>query len=182
MAEQRTSKNKRVKLTPEEIKTAAGRRMAGAQAHLRASAWCMDKPDAKPPNINFLFFPAVSFELILLSLEQSLRLLLLLHFSIVRSKPAHDLFVLYKTMLDKSEGKERIRNDIIQEINTLGQAQSISQISEDELLACLKNTTLRTQTLDTSDWTMNQDQKRGGDFYRAMCRFSVSLGTGLNFP
>lgn len=65
----RKSKDAGVKLTTEEIKTAATRMMSGAQAHQRAAAWCLDKPDAKPPNIDCFFFGAVAFELILLSVE-----------------------------------------------------------------------------------------------------------------
>ena len=153
---ERTSKNKRRKLTPEEIKTAAARMMASAQAHQRASVWCMDKPDAKPPNIDFFFFSAVSFELILLSVEQSLRLLLLLHFSIRRSgQSAHNLFDLYQTILDESKGKEEIHNHIIQEINTLGQTQNISQISQDELVACLEKH--NSSYSDTRYFQLNND-------------------------
>ena len=72
--------------------------MAAAQAHQRASGWCMDKPDAKPPNIDSFLFGAVSFELILLSVEQSLRLLLVLHFGIIRDDTNHNPHVLYGTV------------------------------------------------------------------------------------
>ncbi len=127
-----------MKLTAEEIEVAAARMMAAAQAHQRASGWCMDKRDAKPPNIDFFFSRVVSFELILLSVEQSLRLLLLLHYSIVRDDTNHNPHVLYKAMQNKSGGKEGIRHDIISKMSVLGHTQGIDPISERELVACLR--------------------------------------------
>ena len=112
--------------------------MAAAQAHQRASSWCMDKPDAKPPNIDSFFFNAVSFELILLSVEQSLRLLLLLHYGIVRDDTNHNPYVLYGTVKNRSGGKQGIRDDVVTKMNTLGQAKAIETISEKEMTACLK--------------------------------------------
>ena len=132
------SKNKRVKLTAEEIEVAATRMMAAAQAHQRAAAWCMDKPNAEPPNIDFLFFRVVSFELVLISVEQSLRLLLLLHYSIVRDNTNHSPHVLYKDIRNKSGGKEGIRCDIISKANVLGQTEGIAPFSEKELVSCLR--------------------------------------------
>ena len=133
----RKSKGAGVKLTTEEIKTAAARMMAGAQAHQRAAAWCLDKPDAKPPNIDCFFFGAVAFELILLSVEQSLRLLLLLQYSIIRDSTDHNPHVFYKAVKNKSGGKGGIRQDIINEMNALGQSQSIDPVTEKELEVCL---------------------------------------------
>ncbi len=133
----RANKNVGVKLTAEEIVTAAERMMAAAQAHQRASGWCMDKPDAKPPNIDGFFFLVVSFELILLSVEQSLRLLLLLHYSILRGDANHNVHVLYKDVRNKSGGSTGIRCDIISSMNALGASQGIDPFSEKELVACL---------------------------------------------
>ena len=135
MTTRRKTKDKK-ELTPKEIETAVERMMASAQAHQRASAWCMNKPDAKPPNIDAWFFSVVSFELILLSVEQSLRLLLLLHFSI--NNPTHNPSALHKKLRNKSGGKESIRNDIIREANAWGQTKNIGTISEDDLVSCLK--------------------------------------------
>ena len=128
----------RANLTAEEIAVAAPRMMAAAQAHQRASGWCMDKPDAKPPNIDSFFFNAVSFELILLSVEQSLRLLLLLHHGIVRDDTNHNPHVLYGAMKNRSGGTQGTRNDIVAKMNALGQTRAIKLFSEKELAACLK--------------------------------------------
>ena len=117
---------------------AATRYMAGAQAHQRASAWCLDKPDAKPPNIDAFFFPTVSFELILLSVEQSLRLVLLLHYSIIRDDTNHTPHVLYVAIRNKSSGYEGVRNAIVERSNKYGGTQKIPEITEKEVVACLK--------------------------------------------
>ena len=98
----------------------------------------MDKPDAKPPNIDFFFFTAVAFELVLLSLEQSLRLLLLLHYSVIRDDTNHSPNVLYKALLNKSGGEEGIRLDIVRKANELAQPEGIAPITERELVACLR--------------------------------------------
>ena len=127
-----------ITLTMEEVKTAAPRMMAAAQAHQRASGWCMDKPDAKPPNIDSFLFSTVSFELILLSVEQSLRLLLLLHFGIIRDDTNHNPHVLYGTARNRSGGKEGLREDIVHKMNELGRTENIKPIEERELVACLQ--------------------------------------------
>ena len=133
-----TSEGEGVNLTAGEVETAAVRMLAAAQAHQRASVWCKDKPDAKPPSIDYFFFFVVSFELILLSVEQSLRLVLLLNYEIVQDHTNHNPFVLYKAIRKRSGGKEGIRHHIIDKMNSLGKTRDIACISEPELVACLK--------------------------------------------
>ncbi len=126
------------RLTEEEIKVIAPRLMASAEAHQRASSWCLDKTDARPPNIDSLFFPAVSFEMILFSVEQSLRLLLLLHFGVNRHNTNHSPHALYNDICFKeSSGVER-KKDVTLKMNELGQSEGIDTITEDEILSCLK--------------------------------------------
>ncbi|MCY4672903.1 MAG: hypothetical protein OXD43_03905 [Bacteroidetes bacterium] len=98
----------------------------------------MDNPEAKSPNIDGLFFNVVSFELILMSLEQSMRLLLLLHFDIFRSDTAHAPNVLYKAILRESGGKSGIRKEIVDTANTLGSARGIRAMDEKEIQKCLQ--------------------------------------------
>ena len=98
----------------------------------------MDKPDAKPPNIDSFFFTVVSFELVLLSLEQSLRLLLILHYSVVRDDTNHSPYVLYKALLSQRGSKEGIRLDIVKKANELAQPEGIAPITEKEVVACLR--------------------------------------------
>ena len=125
------------KLSQKEIEAAIPPMMYAAQAHQRASRWCLENPDAKPPNIDYFYFTMVSFELILLSIEHSLRLLLLLHYSVVRNDSGHNLRVLYGTVPGSSDDTG-IRQDIINKMNFLGQPEGIRPFSERELLACVK--------------------------------------------
>ena len=112
--------------------------MASAQAHQRTSAWCMGNPDAKPPNIDYFFFGTVSLELILISVEQSLRLLLLLHYSTIRDDTNHAPQVLYKAMLKESGGKDDdIRTGIVDAANSLGGTKGISEMTEKDIVSCL---------------------------------------------
>ena len=122
----------------EKIEAVATRLMATAQAHQRASCWCLDKPDAKPPNIDSLFFPAVSFELILFSVEQSLRLLLLLNFGAHRDNTNHSPHALYNDVCLKEPSGVGLKKDVINKMNELGKSKDINTITEDELLSCLK--------------------------------------------
>ncbi len=132
-------RNKRKpELSPVEIETAIRQMMHAAQAHQRASCWCMDKPDASPPNVDYFYFSVVSFELILLSLEQSLRVLLPLQYSILREDTNHNPHVLYGTVLNKSRDDSAIRQGIIAKMNSLGEPEGITTFSEGELRACLK--------------------------------------------
>ena len=98
----------------------------------------MDKPDAKPPNINWFFFNVVAMELILMSVEQSLRLLLLLHYDIVRDDTNHTPNVLYRTVRNKSGSKTGIRSDIVGNANALAQTRGILNITEKEVISCLR--------------------------------------------
>ena len=123
-------------LTSVEIEDAARRMLLGAQAHQRASAYCHDNPAAKPPSMDALFFSTVAFELILNSIEQSLRLLLLLEHSI--RKPTHNVSALYKTIIGKSSSRDGIRGEIVRRVTELGKSIGMEALTEDEIRACLK--------------------------------------------
>ena len=123
-------------LTPGEIEAAVRRMLLGAQAHQRASAYCQDNPTAKPPNIDALFFPAVAFELILNSIEQSLRLILLLEYS--TPKPTHNVSALYKAIIRKSGSTDGIRSEIVRRVTELGRSLGMEAITEDDIRACLR--------------------------------------------
>ena len=127
-------------LTAEQKKKAAVAFMLAAIAHQRTSRWCRCNPNAKPPNLDFFLFPAVSFELILLSTEQSLRLLLLLHYSIIRPDTNHSPHTLYKALMRvrESGGREGIRQDIIDEVNMSLRSLDQAPISEKDLRSCLR--------------------------------------------
>ena len=126
----------RQKLTDEEVKVAAQKMMAGAQAHQRASVYCKDNPNSKPPSMDGVFFLAVSFELLLNSIEQSLRLLLLIHYSTLR--PKHNIFDLYTEVLNKSGGKDGIRSEIVNRMNAYGNSRGMDDITGEDIRKCLK--------------------------------------------
>lgn len=124
------------KLSLSEIATAAEKMMMGALAHQRASVYCIDNPNAKPPSIDFLLFPAVSFELILLSIEQSIRLLLLVKYETLR--PKHTVFKLYSELMYKSGRDGACRSEIFHRVNVLAHSNNIGAIPEDDVHSCLK--------------------------------------------
>ena len=128
----------RAELSAEETVTAIKQMMYAAEAHQHAAVWCNNNPEAKLPNIDYFYFMVVSLELVLLSVEQSLRLLLLLHYSIVRSNTNHSPHVLYGAIRSESGGKIGMRQDIVDKMNALAQTEGIALFSEEELLACLK--------------------------------------------
>ena len=140
MARQNKTKNKKegAPLTSSEVEVAAQRMMAAAEAHHRASVWCREKPNTKSLNMDPLYFLVVSFELSLLSVEQSLRLVLLLHFSTVRYNTNHNPRAIYSEILHQSRGKPEIAQSIFSNMNAVAQANGLGQFSEKELQACLK--------------------------------------------
>ena len=122
-------------LTPDEIEDAARRMLWGAQAHQRASAYCQDNPTAKPPSMDALFFSAVAFELLLNSIEQSLRLILLLEYS--TCKPIHNVYALYKAISGMSRSKDG-RSEIVRRMTELGGSLGMEVITEADIRACLR--------------------------------------------
>lgn len=134
-----------VEKTFEEIKDVVRLLMNAAQTHKRASVLCMEKARANrftnPERfsaIDYILLSTVSFELIFVSVEQSLRLLFLLLFRLFPKKPNHDLLNLYEKLQDGGTDEKRICRDIIKEISVFGQTKNIRPISEDELIDCLK--------------------------------------------
>ena len=131
-------RNNQAQLTAEETKIAAEAMMNATVAHQRAADWCMAKPDAKPPNTDAVYFTVASFELFLLSVEQSLRLLLLLQYAVVRHNTNHNVHVLYKAVKNKDGGKGGIRQGIINKMTELSQIGGFDPVSEKELDSCLQ--------------------------------------------
>ena len=73
-----------------------------------------------------------------MSVEQSLRLLLLLHYGIVRADTGDAPHVLYKAILRESGGKSGIRRDIVVTANALGRDRGLPATDEKEIRACLR--------------------------------------------
>ena len=131
-------------LSPEDKKVAEMRLIAAAEAHRLASFLCeieSHKYDSESYNATFLHI--LSFQFTLVSVEQSLRSLLLVLFSIFPQKPSHNLYALYKELKCRSIDKEEIRREIIRRINDCAQTEKMSLISEEgiseeELVACIE--------------------------------------------
>lgn len=131
-------------LSPEDKKVAEWRLIAAAEAHRLAAFLCeieSHKYDSEGYNATFLHI--LSFQFTLVSVEQSLRSLLLVLFSIFPKKPSHNLYALYKELKCRSIGKEEIRRDIIRRINDCAQTEKMSliseeEISEEELVDCIE--------------------------------------------
>ena len=141
MNRQRKKRTSQSQLTSSELAKAAQRMMMGAQAHQRASVYCLDKPDAKPPNIDAFYFMNVSFELVLFSIEHSLRLLMLLHYSIRR--PKHNIFQLFNEMTRRSsQGRSSqggaLRSELFSLVNFIAASQRLTEVSEEEIHDCLQ--------------------------------------------
>ena len=131
------NKNKWKKLDPEKKRVAEWRTMGAADAHRLASIVCKNEASKyNSKSYNSIFLNRVSFESILVSVEQSLRALLLILFSIFPKPPNHNLFNLYKELKCRSIDEKGIHTEIIQRINDCAQNENmslISEISEDKL-------------------------------------------------
>ena len=125
------------KLTPGEARNVAPWYMAAAVAHQHAAVWCFEHP-AKLPNMDAVYFPTVSFELNLLSVEQSLRLVLLLHHSTVRPDINHAPHVLYNHLQNNSRDYEGPRSAIIERSTEYAEKFNIPGFTEKDVVACLK--------------------------------------------
>lgn len=128
---------KRVKLSDEEIKTAALRMMAAADASRHVAQQCRRHP-TEPDSVEDIYFTVVPFSLTLLSIEQSLRLALLLHHSVVRDDTNHNPGILYRDLRGRSGTEAGIIPDIISKLNEVGQDNNLDPFSEKELKACLQ--------------------------------------------
>ena len=135
MPSRRSSRTPKTKLTPEEVTKAIQHLMAGAEAHLCTSIYCGNNPDAKPPNIETVFFSAVSWELILNSIEQSIRLLLLMNYSYLN--PTHNINALYKAVVRKNGTKGSIRTDIVHRTNVHFHSLGMNPVTESDIRKCL---------------------------------------------
>ena len=135
MPSRRSSYTSKTKLTPEEVTKAIQHMMAGAEAHLRASIYCRNNPDAKVPNIEVMFFSAVAWELILNSIEQSLRLLLLMNHSYLN--PTHNIEALYKAVVRKDGAQRTMRTDIVDRTNAHFRLLGMNSVTEIDIRKCL---------------------------------------------
>ncbi len=156
--EARMSKYKKI-TDPNERKDVAWLTMMAAEAHLIASDSCLSTAGSSADTHSF-FLRIVSFELLLVSVEQSLRLLLLLRFSIFPKNSGHNLFDLYQKLAEKDADNEWIIEGIIAVMNA--RKNIISPTSEEELAACLKEHC--SSYSNTKYFQVNREGKLSGNF------------------
>ena len=94
-----------------------------------------DNPKATMPSVDGLFIPFVSFELLLLSIEQSLRLILLMNYSVIY--PVHNIFSLYDTVSNKSSS-DGLRRDIVNRVNTHSGSLCMDSITDRDIRKCFQ--------------------------------------------
>ena len=133
-----SANNQQGPLSSKEFEVAAQFMMAASEAHLRASVLCTNESGTTPPTANSFFLGVVSFELALLSVEQSLRLLLLLHCSTIYKPQAHDPHAIYKMLKSKTRDENGVRQDIVNLMNSTATQLNIDPFSEHEVETCLK--------------------------------------------
>ena len=78
----------------------------------------------------------LTFELVLFSIENSLRLLMLLHYSIRR--PKHEIFELFTEIECRSPQGDALRIELFGLVSSAGNLQGLTQISQEEIHNCLK--------------------------------------------
>ena len=123
-------------VSQDDIKKATPWMMASAQAHQRVATMCFDASQEQWPSIEAVFFNVVSFEQILLSVEQSMRLVLLLCFSSLHS--SHNPHSLFRTIRDKSGGSGGLRDAIVDNTNEFLKSVPLPPISEKDLKRTFK--------------------------------------------
>ena len=166
-----------------EIEKAVQRMMMGAIAHQRTSVYCRGNPDATPPNIDSVYFLAVAFELILLSIEQSLKALLLIQHSILRTN--HNIFNLYNEATNKKGRKAELQSDLLGQVNYFARLKDIETIQKGNVRACLKKhdssyTNFRYFDLDNKGRITNKWEVKEYEFQVLDCLASALLEINRN--
>ena len=128
----------KVERTPTEFETVSLRLFGAAWAHVRSAVYCRSNPAAKSPSTDEEFFKRVSSELLLLSVEQSLKLILYL--KDVCFDIDHDLYQLYAktaSIQDAHDGNSLI-GTVVRLMDEMGRARGYSGFTEEEVCNCLK--------------------------------------------
>ena len=107
--------------------------MSAAQAHREASVVCIeDSHKHYPMTTRTYYLMLASFELLLLSVEQSMKLFVMLYCS-HKPKPNHRIKDLLNYIIIKGGNSNRLFREILDSANKIGAPEKISPISEDEV-------------------------------------------------
>ncbi|MDE0077486.1 MAG: hypothetical protein OXO50_08205 [Caldilineaceae bacterium] len=104
-------------LSSDEYRELTQRFMASAQAHHHSAEHCSVNPCKEKVFVGDAYLHIVAFELFLLSIEQSLRLLCLLYTKERPRKSNHDIWALYKKLTRIDNNSKNIENQIVDAMN-----------------------------------------------------------------
>ena len=110
--------------------------MMAAIAHHQTSIYCVDSPHAKTSSMDQYYFHIVAFELILLSIEHSLKLTLLLENSI--NPPTHKVHTLYNKVIKCTSDRGKLQLKVVTGVNHYASSAALPFVEENSILECLK--------------------------------------------
>ena len=124
-------------ITEEVVGNVAPQMLASAQAHQEAARLLHDTAGAQSlSDPHTWVLSMVSFEQILLSVEQSMRLLLLLHFGSLHS--SHNPHALFRNIRNKSGGHSGPKEALLENTNKCRYAVGLPPVSEEDLAKVFK--------------------------------------------
>ena len=174
-------------LTPEEIAKAARTMMIAALAHFRTADYCRSNPKAQltgseenPPNIDAMLFPAVAFELNLLSIEQSIKAILVF---LIGSFPAHHNIHNLYNKLQRTSRDSDLMTKIYDEVNSICNKLKVPEITESNISECLRKhdssyANFRYFSLDKGGRTSNKWEMKMYEIQVLSCLASALLNVG----
>ena len=124
-----------------EFRAVAQAMMMAAQAHHQAAELCLNSLNGRPVDHYLFYFSAVSAELLLLSIEQSLKLTLVLNevpLAKRNSKPDHDIFKLYEKLICYCKGEKDIPSEIVRITNAYASRYGFPQVREVGISKCIE--------------------------------------------
>ena len=124
-----------------EFRSVAQATMMAAQAHHQAAELCLNNLNGRPVEHYLFYFSAVSAELLLHSIEQSLKLTLVLNdvpLAKRNSKPGHDIFELYKKVICYCKGEKDIQSEIVRITNIYASKYGFAQVREVGISKCIQ--------------------------------------------
>ena len=119
------------------IRRIASGLMLASEAHYTAHVLCYRHlSNAKPPNIERLTFQAVSLELLLLSIEQALKLMLYLQDGMNRT--THDVLKLYTRARRYGKQRPGVWDRLTGTVETLVQKHDLESIVDNDIHSCIQ--------------------------------------------
>ena len=124
-----------------EFRSVAQATMMAAQAHHQAAELCLNSLNGRPVDHYLFYFSTVSAELLEQSIEQSLKLTLVLNevpLAKRNSKSGHDIFELYKKVICYCKGEKDIQSEIVRITNIYAFEYGFRQVREVGIPKCIE--------------------------------------------